>query len=165
MRLLLIVWTTFSWPLTLRTVHRRIWLIGIVATVTGLGLQVVALGFGPLMLVQPLLVTALPFASVFSAAMAHRRVDRVIVLGALTCVAGLSAFLLLARPDGGSDQLVGSADLAKRAFLALPGVTDAWIEQLGVEHVAGGQVVQAPQLAAAMTPAQVQAVKTCCAGK
>ena len=90
-------------------------LIGIVATVTGLGLQVVALGFGPLMLVQPLLVTALPFASVFSAAMAHRRVDRVIVLGALTCVAGLSAFLLLARPDGGSDQLVGSADLVPLA--------------------------------------------------
>ena len=86
----------------LALIHRRIWLIGIVATVTGLGLQVVALGFGPLMLVQPLLVTALPFASVFSAAMAHRRVDRVIVLGALTCVAGLSAFLLLARPDGGS---------------------------------------------------------------
>src|SRR5205807_5524244 len=66
-------------------------------------------------LVQPLLVTALPFASVFSAAMAHRRVDRVIVLGALTCVAGLSAFLLLARPDGGSDQLVGSADLVPLA--------------------------------------------------
>lgn len=91
--------------------HRPLWLIGIVATITGLSLQMVALGFGPLLLVQPLLVTALPFACGFTAWLAHRRLDRVIVIGSLTCVAGLSAFLLLARPSGGSDQLVPVADL------------------------------------------------------
>src|SRR5215467_13061974 len=42
--------------------RRPLWLVGIGATVAGLGLQVVALAFGPLLLVQPLLVTALPFA-------------------------------------------------------------------------------------------------------
>ncbi|GAB2973358.1 DMT family transporter [Amycolatopsis acidiphila] len=86
--------------------HRPLWLVGIAATIGGLLLQVLALGFGPLMLVQPLLVTALPFAAAFSAWLSHRRADRVVVLGALVCVAGLSAFLALARPTGGSNDLV-----------------------------------------------------------
>ncbi|HWC80876.1 MAG TPA: DMT family transporter [Pseudonocardiaceae bacterium] len=91
--------------------HRPLWLIGIGATIAGLGLQIVALGFGPLLLVQPLLVTALPFASGFSAWLGHRRADRVVVLGAFTCVAGLAAFLVLAQPSGGSDELVGVGNL------------------------------------------------------
>jgi hypothetical protein len=86
--------------------HRPLWLVGIAATVGGLLLQVLALGFGPLMLVQPLLVTALPFAAAFSAWLSHRRADGVVVLGTLVCVAGLAAFLALARPTGGSNELV-----------------------------------------------------------
>lgn len=97
-------------------VRRPLWLIGIGATITGLGLQVVALGFGPLILVQPLLVTALPFGGFFAAVLVHRRPDRVIVGGAFTCVAGLSAFLLLARPTGGTDHLIESAPLARLAL-------------------------------------------------
>jgi hypothetical protein len=102
--------------LFLRLIRRPIWLVGIGATIAGLGLQVVALGWGPLLLVQPLLVTALPFAGFFSAVMVHGHLDRVIVLGAFICVAGLSAFLLLARPTGGSDHLVDSAPLGTLAI-------------------------------------------------
>jgi drug/metabolite transporter (DMT)-like permease len=91
--------------------RRPIWLLGIVATIAGLGLQVLALGFGPLILVQPLLVTALPFAAFFASALVHKKLDRVIVIGAFTCVAGLSAFLLLAKPTGGLDHLINSAPL------------------------------------------------------
>jgi hypothetical protein len=97
-------------------VRRPIWLIGIGATIAGLGLQVLALGFGPLILVQPLLVTALPFGSFFAAALVHKKLDRVIVGGAFTCVAGLSAFLLLARPTGGLDHLTRSAPLGELAI-------------------------------------------------
>jgi drug/metabolite transporter (DMT)-like permease len=97
-------------------IREPIWLIGIAATVVGLGLQVVALGFGPLIMVQPLLVCALPFATFFAAVMARHRVDRVIVLGAFVCVAGLSAFLLLARPSGGTDHLIAEAPLATLAI-------------------------------------------------
>ena len=97
-------------------VRRPLWLIGIGATLAGLGLQVLALGFGPLILVQPLLVTALPFGGFFAAWLVHRRPDRVIVGGAFTCVAGLSAFLLLARPTGGTDHLIESAPLARLAL-------------------------------------------------
>ena len=97
-------------------VRRPLWLIGIGATIAGLGLQVAALGFGPLILVQPLLVTALPFGGFFAAMLVRRRPDRVMVGGAFMCVAGLSAFLLLARPTGGSDHLVESAPLARLAL-------------------------------------------------
>lgn len=96
--------------------RRPLWLIGIGATIAGLALQVVALGFGPLILVQPILVTALPFGGLFAALFVHRRPDRVIVGGAFTCVAGLSVFLLLAQPTGGSDHLIESAPLARLAL-------------------------------------------------
>jgi hypothetical protein len=73
--------------------RRPLWLIGICATIAGLVLQILALGFGPLMLVQPLLVSALPFAS---------------VLGTLVCVGGLTTLLALARPSGGADDVIGN---------------------------------------------------------
>ncbi|MFY9808332.1 MAG: DMT family transporter [Pseudonocardiaceae bacterium] len=91
--------------LILELIHRRVWVLGIVTVIVGLSLQLVALGFGPLVLVQPLLVTGVLFGAVFSALLAHRRVDRLVVLGALGCVAGLSAFLVLADPSDASTQL------------------------------------------------------------
>jgi drug/metabolite transporter (DMT)-like permease len=107
---------TLSPRLLVDLARRPQWLLGVGATIAGLGLQVVALGFGPLILVQPLLVTALPFASFFAAVLVGRRLDLKIVLGAFTCVAGLSAFLLLARPTGGVDQLIHQAPLGELAL-------------------------------------------------
>jgi hypothetical protein len=97
--------------------RRPVWVMGVLTTLAGLGLQVVALGFGPLLLVQPLLVSALPFASFFGAALVRKRPDRVIVGGAFVCVAGLSAFLLLARPTGGADHLIHEAPLGELAVV------------------------------------------------
>ncbi len=91
--------------LILDLIQRPVWVLGIVTVIVGLSLQLVALAFGPLVLVQPLLVTGVLFGAVFSALLAHRRVDRLIVLGSLGCVAGLSAFLLLAQPTDASTQL------------------------------------------------------------
>jgi drug/metabolite transporter (DMT)-like permease len=91
--------------LLLELIRRPIWVLAIGAVVVGLSLQLVALAYGPLVLVQPLLVTGVLFGAVFSAVLAHRRVDYLIVLGSLGCAAGLSAFLVLARPTGGSTNL------------------------------------------------------------
>ncbi|MDQ2882988.1 MAG: DMT family transporter [Actinomycetota bacterium] len=91
--------------LILDLIQRPVWVLGVGTVIVGLSLQLVALAFGPLVLVQPLLVTGVLFGAVFSALLAHRRVDRLVVLGALGCVAGLSAFLLLAQPTGVSTQL------------------------------------------------------------
>jgi drug/metabolite transporter (DMT)-like permease len=94
--------------------------LGIATVIVGLALQLVALAFGPLVLVQPLLVTGALFGAVFSALLAHRPVDRLIVLSSLGCVAGLAAFLLLARPSGGSGRLAqGSALLPLAIALGL----------------------------------------------
>lgn len=90
-------------------VRRPLWVLGIVAILAGVSLQVVALAFGPLVLVQPLLVTGLLFAATFSAWLVHRRVDRVIILGCLLCITGLTAFLLLARPRDTARGIVDGA--------------------------------------------------------
>lgn len=97
--------------LLLQLARRPVWLLSVVTVIAGLALQVTALAFGPIVLVQPLLVTGVLFGAVFSALLAHRRVDRVIVLGSLACVAGLSAFLLLARPIGGSGAIAADAEV------------------------------------------------------
>jgi drug/metabolite transporter (DMT)-like permease len=96
---------TLNPRLILELVQRPVWVLGIGTVVVGLSLQLVALAFGPLVLVQPLLVTGVLFGAVFAALLARRRVDRLVVLGSLGCVAGLSGFLVLAQPTGASTQL------------------------------------------------------------
>jgi drug/metabolite transporter (DMT)-like permease len=107
---------TLSPRLILELLARPMWLLGLVATIVALFFQIVALAFGPLAVVQPLLVTGVAFAAVFSALMAGHRPDPLILLGALLCAAGLSTFLLLARPTAGSSDgeidLLGSLPMA-----------------------------------------------------
>ncbi len=87
-------------------IRRPLWLIGLLATIVALGLQIVALAFGPIALVQPLLVTSVLFAATFAAWLSHRRLDPVIAIGGLLCAVGLSTFLLLARPSESSSTLL-----------------------------------------------------------
>ena len=87
--------------LVLDLVHRPVWAASIAADIVGVVLQVIALHFGQLILVQPLLVAGLLFAVVIAARLDHRPPDRVMLGGALLCAAGLTAFLLVAQPAGG----------------------------------------------------------------
>lgn len=96
---------------------RPMWLLGLVATILALVLQIVALAFGPLAVVQPLLVTGVAFAALFAALLNNRRPDPLILLGALCCAGGLSAFLLLARPTAGTTD--GQFDLLSGLPLAI----------------------------------------------
>lgn len=81
-------------------VRQPLWVAAIGGTLIGFTLQVVALGFGPLALVQPLLVFDLIFAVLINASL--RRVwDPQIFLGVLACAAGIGGFLAIARPHGG----------------------------------------------------------------
>ena len=89
---------TLSPRLITSLLHRPMWLIGLAATVGALILQLVALAYGPITVVQPLLVTGVVFAAGFSAMMSRHRPDPLILLAALCCAGGLAAFLLLARP-------------------------------------------------------------------
>lgn len=88
-------------------VRRPLFLASIVMNVAGAGLQVLALHFGSLTLVQPMLVLSLLFAVVIAAAAARRQPpDAVLLAGVTCCAVGIAGFLMVARPHGGT----GTAD-------------------------------------------------------
>lgn len=78
------------------------WLAGQGSDVTAFLVQAVALGFGALILVEPLLVMSLPFAVALRAAIRHQPPRLRGVLGSALCVAGVSLFLVVARPTPGN---------------------------------------------------------------
>src|SRR5438477_5508139 len=81
--------------------RRPLWQFGIAANVAAYGLQFVALGRGSLVLVQPLLVSALLFALPIGASLSRAPVHRREWAGAVLIVAGLSSFLAVAAPGRG----------------------------------------------------------------
>jgi len=77
----------------------RLWLIGITVDIAASGMQAIALHFGPLALVQPILVLDLLFAVVITSVLRRKRPDRVIASGVLCCTGGLVLFLAVGRPQ------------------------------------------------------------------
>jgi drug/metabolite transporter (DMT)-like permease len=83
---------------------------GVLLGAMGFALQVTALTFGPLIVVQPLLVTGVLFYLLFAARIRRVHPDPGLVAGILMALVGLSVFLLVARPSGGGGQIaVGDA--------------------------------------------------------
>lgn len=81
-----------------------LWVTAIGATVLGFALQVVALRFGGLALVEPILISDLIFAVLISAYL-RRRWDSVMLVGAAASAAGVAGFLVIARPSGGQSHV------------------------------------------------------------
>lgn len=89
-------------PVMLKTLVRRpLWWAGTGAAVVGYGFQAAALAHGSLILVQPLLVSALLFALPLSARLAERRVSASEWLWAILLTFALTIFVLLARTEPG----------------------------------------------------------------
>ncbi|MBU9767272.1 hypothetical protein FR943_26000 [Mycobacterium sp. TNTM28] len=87
----------------LRTLLRRkLWWAGTASAVAGYGFQALALAFGSLLLVQPVLVSALLFALPLSARLAHRRVTGAEWAWALLLTGALTVFVALARASTGT---------------------------------------------------------------
>jgi hypothetical protein len=86
--------------LLLDLIKQPLWLAGIGANVASFALQVVALRFGPLALVEPILVCDLIFAGLITAAL-KKRADPVTGAGVVACAAGVAGFLVIARPSAG----------------------------------------------------------------
>jgi hypothetical protein len=86
--------------LLLDLIKQPLWLAGIGANVASFVLQVVALRFGPLALVEPILVCDLIFAGLITAIL-RKHLDLVIGAGVVACAAGVAGFLVIARPSGG----------------------------------------------------------------
>ena len=89
--------------------RRRLWWAGTAAAVTGYAFQAVALAYGSLLLVAPLLVSALLFALPLSARLAHRRVTRAEWGWAVLLTVALGVFVSLARTKPGDYDGAGAA--------------------------------------------------------
>jgi len=89
--------------LLIRLIRHPGWVIGLVCDVVGFVLQFIALGHGPLVVVQPLLVCGLLFALPLEAALKGRRLHPADWMAALMVCAGLAVFLVMAHPAQGRD--------------------------------------------------------------
>ncbi len=127
--------------------RQPIWWLGIGVDLGGFGLQVLALGLGTLVFVQPLLVASLLFSLVLGAMVGTLRLSWADVGWAVVFMASLSIFLVVAAPSGGVDQ----RDLRAWA-LPLALVAALVLGALGLSHrLAGGYRAAAMAAAAGMT--------------
>ena len=92
-----------------RTLRHPLWIVGSAANLAGLGLHALALRYGPLTLVQPLLVIGVIFTLPLRQVLEHRRPRRAEIFWAAALTLGLAVFLILATPANGPVQ---GADLA-----------------------------------------------------
>jgi drug/metabolite transporter (DMT)-like permease len=86
------------------TLRHPLWAAGLAAGIAGFALHALALRYGPLTLVQPLLVSGVVFALPMRRLLEHRRPRPDEVGWALALAVGLVLFLVIATPAGGAPQ-------------------------------------------------------------
>ena len=101
--------------------QRPIWWLGQLLGFVALLFHALALGFGPIALVQPIAIMGMVFAPPIRAAMARRRLPRQEVAAVLLTFAGLVGFLLASAPRE-SEVTTGAGTLGLIAILALGSV-------------------------------------------
>jgi drug/metabolite transporter (DMT)-like permease len=101
----------FDAGLILRLAHQPVWLLGIVSMILGFGFQLMALRFGALALVQPIMALELLLVFGYMAFAGRRRlrIRRRDWLAAGAMSASVAAFLALASPSGGRPHAPGQA--------------------------------------------------------
>jgi len=97
--------------------RQPLWVIAIGGSVLGFALQVVALRYGPLALVEPLLACDLLFAVIITSYL-RRRFDPVIFAGVIATAAGVAGFLVIGRPSAGQSSVSFDVVLPLAAGLA-----------------------------------------------
>ena len=137
--------TSMRLGLLTRLVRNGGWVLGLGCDVAGYALQFVALGHGPMVLVQPLLVCGLLFALPLGAAWSGRRLRGSDWLAALAVCAGLAAFLTVASPGKGRSDasptawmilLLGAAAISALLIFASSGRAP-WEKSFLLSAVAG----------------------------
>jgi len=109
-----------GWRLVVYLLREPRWLLGWVAAAGGFGFQALALHYGPLSVVQPLLVSELVFALVLRRVWIHQRVPRAAWGSAVVTCAALAVFLAMAEPQGGQSAVSARAWLS--VLLVLGGI-------------------------------------------
>ncbi|WJY98829.1 hypothetical protein CHAN_00960 [Corynebacterium hansenii] len=85
-------------------VSRPMWWAGVLLALAGYGLQIGALAFGTLLLVQPLLVMSLMFTLPLAARIAGRRISKSETAWAVLLTVAVAVLVMLGRPLPGDPQ-------------------------------------------------------------
>ena len=101
-------------------------MLGLASMILGFILQISALHFGALALVQPILALELIFVFGYMAVIGSRGVKRRDWLAAIAMCAGLGLFLLAASPSGGRLHAPGYPVVAGRPDVARRGARAPW---------------------------------------
>lgn len=96
-----------SASLVVTLMRRPLWLLGGVGIVVGVALQALASHYGPLTLIQCILIGNLVFTVPLGAVLERRQMDGHDLSGVILCGIGVIGFLLLTRPKEGSSQITG----------------------------------------------------------
>jgi drug/metabolite transporter (DMT)-like permease len=128
-----------------RLLRTPMWLLGLGCDITGYVLQFVALGHGPIVVVQPLLVCGLLFALPLGAAWAGRKLRKRDWIAAVLVCSGLAVFLLVASPEAGHNNvapivwiaLLGSGAGITLALVVATGGRPAWQRAVLLAAAAG----------------------------
>ena len=91
----------FSVKLIFDLLGQPLWLVGVGSMILGFIFQLIALHFGSLALVQPIIATELLFVFGYMAVLGSRRVARRDWIAGTAMAAGLGVFLFTANPSGG----------------------------------------------------------------
>ncbi len=91
-----------GWKFVMYLFRHPLWLLGWLALCGSLVFQALALHFGPLSLVQPILVTELILALVLRQLWLHQSIRGITWMAAFVTGAGLVLFLVMTSPRGGS---------------------------------------------------------------
>jgi len=102
-----------------RVAQRPLWLLGIAAELAGFALQVVALGHGSLVVVQPIITVSLLFTIALAGTWSRATVTRRDWAAVVVVVIGLSAFLVMAQP---SEHSRGQASIGAWAIMSVSAV-------------------------------------------
>jgi drug/metabolite transporter (DMT)-like permease len=132
--------------LLVRVARRPLWLLGIVASIIGVILQIWALRHGSLVVVQPVMATTLVFALVLVALRTRQALHPAEWVAVGAVVAGLAVFLIMATPDGqGAESphttawwLTGGCTVAIVGALALTAVRRFGRRRAGLLGLAAG---------------------------
>ncbi|MDX6213889.1 MAG: hypothetical protein QOF82_2976 [Frankiales bacterium] len=139
--------------LMLKLAVRPWWLLGALADVAGVALQGLALRWGSVVLVQPLLVTGVAMAVGLAAAVAHEWPHRRELALAIGCSAALGVLVVMLDTHGGRQQvsfmrflpygaaIAGLTVLAALVGRRLPGVSAGWYGAAAGLMVGGSSVL------------------------
>jgi drug/metabolite transporter (DMT)-like permease len=107
-----------GWRLGLYLVRQPLWLVGGAAMAVAFAFQALALYYGRLSVVQPVLVTELVFSLLLRRVWLHRDVPAAAWVAASVTTAAIGTFLVMSEPEGGHAGATSSAWVSAIATMA-----------------------------------------------